>query len=234
MYQRNRAGVGSGMEGHDAYPQQNSPYDSRPAYSPYPGQGLAHQQYGYPDEKQSPPGSRQLLGGANSPYGHGQQQMMPELTPVPIGRPAAPDSYADIAHREDYADELPSPSDYPVSYRRLFVRVHMPQIADLYSPTHSLPPLPSVCSCTTALPAPRPLLLSLLPLLCPLSVPCHPLPTASTLTIPLVPRRPLASRPKRPCTQTTSSTARNSSTVKSRAPPVSPSPRRPTVPGPTA
>lgn len=95
-----------------------SPYPASPAYAASNPNAQQQYGYGYPDEKHShsPPGSRQLLGGATSPYGHEfaqQQQYQPELMPVPLGRPAAPQSYADIAHREDYADELPS-ADYPV------------------------------------------------------------------------------------------------------------------------
>jgi hypothetical protein len=142
MYARNRAGVGSGMDnyphtdqGLDAYGQPSayghpgqgfspgahspvSPYPASPAY-PHSQHPQHPQEYGYLDEKRSysPPRSRQLIGNdATSPYAHefAQQQQQPELMPVPLGRPAAPQSYADIAHREDYADELPS-SGYPVS-----------------------------------------------------------------------------------------------------------------------
>lgn len=92
----NRAGVGAGSH------QQQNGYDAeygREAYGfdpqgrPYnPDAGRVPMQHVYEDHP-----SRQLLG--------------PQLSPVALGRPAPPQSPADFAQHEDYADYAASPVD---------------------------------------------------------------------------------------------------------------------------
>lgn len=111
----NTAGGGYGFAagGNGGYPvhpatygvdAQGRPYNGQAGRVPVPPHMYQHQQQQvtspYPDgphshvyspEGSPPAGARQLVG--------------PALAPVPLGRPAAPQSYNDIASREDYGDE---------------------------------------------------------------------------------------------------------------------------------
>ncbi|WRT65092.1 uncharacterized protein IL334_002034 [Kwoniella shivajii] len=110
MFERgnNHAGFGAGAASYGAYPQLSPSYGYDAQGRPYNTQaGATHMTYGYENQyspegyyDMSPTDPRQLVG-PNAQYA------MP--TPVPMGRPAAPNTAAEFALAEDFADEPLTP-----------------------------------------------------------------------------------------------------------------------------